>query len=1009
MSKKYKGKRTPSRNSAIKAKEIIRNALDDADDESTPKVSSHKCKDSIVESEGEHYSITSESSNEEKESNIDEDVTFDEQSTISPKVQKGLPAKPKSTPQKKPTAVQIERNKRKLFEVWSDFILTPKSNLRKTSAMNFKWTITSENQKVAICPNEGCDLTFTTRQGLTYHFQRCGVKLNWKCKLCEYVAETQQTLILHHLFNVHKDQLPETPDELTECLLDNRKSRGKRKSRNRSVTETQSIAVEFFQEHYKKRIFENLSPRVDMWLEMNEIETSLYTPETHSSPRFKIDNLTSTDEDWRELKLFESCSTKDAFTCFVGGCVWAASWCPIPLSENDFQYIAVATCREYDQVHSMNCLENERGLIQLWNCGDLHRNSTTENKPYFCLGVAHDYGVIWDMEWCPGGTSWQSPSLTVDTNLLPRLGLLALACGDGIIRILSVPQPKSLSSSAHIYRCEPVIILDPPGTGPAFAYQSTICRCVSWQKTEEQKHIAAGFGNGTVAVWNLTTASPILVVHKTSSQVILRPKESWIAHGAQVNDLKWLPYSNMPLIATVGYDRTLKVWNLSDLIIPRKSIFTKVDWNFKWCGSFASYDDCYANWQASNYVVFKDAGLLNWPTNTLTPHRGCVWVLLFNPLYRIEMQEFNSPDVKITQKKSKKTKSNSEKGFYSINWVVDREKPLQRSYNEITNNFGLIFRDFNGGHKIPDNELNRVRIADNMQYQRLSDFPLVSLTVVQWNPNINSFNWILTAGMAGFLRLSHANAKAKCLEMPKRVVHELASKAHEKMVKFHKECEEAILNSKAKSCEREKQLVNEQQIWSNCVAKDEKVLTACGVDRPKGKKGNKQAKEEHQLDIAKHREECHQSLHLSSDENCKKISAKVKLLAEQIAKHKKEREERLRKAAAAKKLKQERMKMKVECLKSDKEVDKHCQSLSQEDSLDEEKVRKHMYQCKQAMKKSDTKECKALFSHQFTTTIASTGTGATGTATTTSAPTTATTAGVSTTIASATGTTASSG
>lgn len=45
------------------------------------------------------------------------------------------------------------------------------------------------------------------------------------------------------------------------------------------------------------------------------------------------------------------------------------------------------------------------------------------------LGVAHRYGVIRDMKWCPSVCSTRE-------NESDRLGVLAVACSDGAVRVL---------------------------------------------------------------------------------------------------------------------------------------------------------------------------------------------------------------------------------------------------------------------------------------------------------------------------------------------------------------------------------------------------------------------------------------------------------------------------------------------------------------------------------------------------------------------------------------------
>ena len=81
-----------------------------------------------------------------------------------------------------------------------------------------------------------------------------------------------------------------------------------------------------------------------------------------------------------------------------------------------------------------------KALVQLWSMGALPPNSSpsAQTTPSLALGLAHDYGCVRAMQWCPSGV-WQSVEAGEgegEEGALPRLGLLALACSDGCLRLL---------------------------------------------------------------------------------------------------------------------------------------------------------------------------------------------------------------------------------------------------------------------------------------------------------------------------------------------------------------------------------------------------------------------------------------------------------------------------------------------------------------------------------------------------------------------------------------------
>ena len=70
------------------------------------------------------------------------------------------------------------------------------------------------------------------------------------------------------------------------------------------------------------------------------------------------------------------------------------------------------------------------GLIQLWRLGIMANEQGQPPDPQFSLGVVHNYGVLRDMMWCP------SVRYSSEREEGGRLGVLAVSCSDGTIRIL---------------------------------------------------------------------------------------------------------------------------------------------------------------------------------------------------------------------------------------------------------------------------------------------------------------------------------------------------------------------------------------------------------------------------------------------------------------------------------------------------------------------------------------------------------------------------------------------
>lgn len=198
-----------------------------------------------------------------------------------------------------------------------------------------------------------------------------------------------------------------------------------------------------------ENIFPKIIPKRHSWQKLDGSKIAKYLPKLKQSMDFvekkveSINNPTSTNYDWIKFKLFQSSINDDgSTTIFCGGPVSAMSWVPTPYnSDAENQILAVSVLPDPDKGYLLinNC--REKGLIQFWNYGVLHNKtiSTTTPKLEFC--IAHNYGIVWCMEWCPSGC-YDSAEVK---DSLKRLGLLAIACSDSQVYIYTVLRPQQIS------------------------------------------------------------------------------------------------------------------------------------------------------------------------------------------------------------------------------------------------------------------------------------------------------------------------------------------------------------------------------------------------------------------------------------------------------------------------------------------------------------------------------------------------------------------------------------
>ncbi|CAB4012504.1 General transcription factor 3C polypeptide 2, partial [Paramuricea clavata] len=269
-------------------------------------------------------------------------------------------------------------------------------------------------------------------------------------------------------------------------------------------------------------------PSLKHWKKFPASEAEHYLPVRKMSPVFKIEAVNKkkwTPEQDKEyqLPLFSSAPINSAgglcnVTFNVGGSVWAMDWAPIPVGEeNCDQYLAIGCHSDPDKKHLLSECYKEKGVLQIWRVPKLRNGIRPTEQPEFCLGIVHDYGPVWDARWCPSG-AWDP--LSPQDGELRRLGLLALACADGRVRIFSVPFPCSLmkndggeagkSPSDILYRAVPHMVLSPGSLCRKYQDECGPAWTVSWQPINGHNKVIASYADGTVAIWNLKTENRIL-------------------------------------------------------------------------------------------------------------------------------------------------------------------------------------------------------------------------------------------------------------------------------------------------------------------------------------------------------------------------------------------------------------------------------------------------------------------------------------------------------------------
>ncbi|KAK3914402.1 General transcription factor 3C polypeptide 2 [Frankliniella fusca] len=385
--------------------------------------------------------------------------------------------------------------------------------------------------------------------------------------------------------------------------------------------------------NYSENVFPDLVPLKREWSPLRE-HFDCYVPrETQSIPFEFRSPSQSTSIAACRLSIFEGQIIDGVSTFFTGGPVWAMEWCPIPmhacLSDDSppSDYLAVSTHHTMDDTFCVPKCYAFPNIIQFWECGNLSCQSVHQ-PPKLALALAHEYGTIWSMSWCPSGAYDVNCSDSTCEKSWKRVGLLAAACSSGNVQVFSIPFPNQLVCHLNeitfpIYKAKPSLTLITNFTEPSQ------CTRVTWYPGSGHGLIAGGFCNGMVALWDLQTLPSLLwdAEHNT-----LKPFQCFQAHLTVISALSFNPEHDGRFFMTGSHDRGIKFWDMEDLSAPithhRRGFVTDGVWLNLWMSSITSYDDAFQHEHTNSTLhPVRDYGYKPYP---LLTQNSVAWCLSYN-------------------------------------------------------------------------------------------------------------------------------------------------------------------------------------------------------------------------------------------------------------------------------------------------------------------------------------------------------------------------------------------
>ncbi|XP_034018307.1 general transcription factor 3C polypeptide 2 [Thalassophryne amazonica] len=579
----------------------------------------------------------------------------------------------------------------------------------------------------------------------------------------------------------------------------------------------------FRDEHHSSSVFPDWVPNVGAWQLLPHSDLEEYLPQELQSVAFRVsrEGLTKDKEPLTTLHRFEAVPAHPDrwdMLLYAGGPVWATEWCPTPDGVPAAQYIALACHRQMDDLHCVNELYAEPGLIQLWDVGTLLPNRRPSSQPVLAYGLVQDKGFIWQLKWCPSG-AWELPSSSRKAPFLPRLGLLAAATSTGVVTIYSLPHPEALhiidkppdsgevNRLPPIYKAKGVLTLKLGAFKAPHHEQSGQVLSMDWLPIKPHNIIAVGFYDGVVGLWNLSTRSALLRVREKNQTTCLLPYRCFVAHGNAVRALAFCPAFSH-LLVTAGEDRQVKMWDLRSpyepVTVQKRYLTTEICWPLNAPGLLLSQENAYAgntghgihyydHNMGSLFVIPRSttvwslscSGWLNSVTTAdmlgevicavLPPLYACAnynkWTRERRfPVYFTDMMPYDTNTAEeesqemggLEEGDEGRERLNAEQGAEEGSGRKENEPPkgvqhLQSSSKEILPPVYRQQQPF-GKELAAPRSVERMKKTEVTAGMNMDVMPLAAVHKVRLSPNLSSCTWLASGGQAGLVRLHSLTA-----------------------------------------------------------------------------------------------------------------------------------------------------------------------------------------------------------------------------------------------------------
>ncbi|KAK3506761.1 hypothetical protein QTP70_023931 [Hemibagrus guttatus] len=286
----------------------------------------------------------------------------------------------------------------------------------------------------------------------------------------------------------------------------------------------------------------------------------------------------------------------------------------------------------------------------------------------------------------------------------------------------------------------------------------------------------------TVALWDLSSTSPLLRVRSPDGSFSLYPYHCFLAHDSSIRRLSWCRASS-DLMVTVGEDRMVKLWNLTKTYTSLKAIkrflHTDVSWPIFWPGVFVTQESCYAT-LGQQGLHYLDSGYFNHKAFFVCSRKATVWSFSMSdwmnscvigdnigefvysvlcdpncnysnskrhrfPVYRAELVPFEPGQ---RSEDAQQQEEEEEEEHDSVQQEPQTYRGAVRKYYLRFHDMDL--RSFTKYQQRPI--VKQLQTSETKGLLSVDQLPLNALYKVCFNPNMDAHGWVLSAGQSGLVR-----------------------------------------------------------------------------------------------------------------------------------------------------------------------------------------------------------------------------------------------------------------